>query len=70
LHKIGRKDKNFPIFFGRTTKIGPILAVRVNKWLMGEGKSGEEKGKSFSNFDMFIQELLTEGEGLPKLTLY
>jgi hypothetical protein len=37
---------------------------------MGEGESGEEKGKRLSNFDMFIQELLTEGEGLPKLTLY
>ncbi len=33
LHKIGRKDRSFPIFFGRTTKIGPILAVRVNEGL-------------------------------------
>ncbi len=33
LHKIGRKDRNFPIFFGRTTKIGLILAVRVNEGL-------------------------------------
>ncbi len=33
LHKIRQKDRNFPIFFGRTTKIGPILAVRVNEGL-------------------------------------
>jgi hypothetical protein len=33
LHKIRRKDRNFPIFFGRTTKIGLILAVRVNEGL-------------------------------------
>ncbi len=33
LHKIGRKDRNFPIFFGRTTKIGLILAVHVNEGL-------------------------------------
>ena len=31
LHKIRQKDRNFPIFFGRTTRIGPILAVRVNE---------------------------------------
>jgi hypothetical protein len=29
--KIGWKDRNFPILFGRTTKIRPILAVRVNE---------------------------------------
>jgi hypothetical protein len=34
LHKIGQKDRNFPIFFGRTTKIRPILAVRVNEGLV------------------------------------